>query len=153
MYLQLIKAIALYDIKMPAIAEIFVQEIRKLIDFEMLKPEAIIKIFKPEFSLAEFVSHIQEDLFGSGAEAIKSSSLESSGVKCGNIAVNLSMIIFAVIVAILVIVLMFCMKAICKRWKEKIVNKLKDMKKKFMWNGLIRSMSISYINICIAVLV
>ena len=60
---------------MAAIAEIFVRKIRKLIDFQMLKPE---------FSLADLVSDIQNDLFGSGAEALKSRSLTSSGVRCGN---------------------------------------------------------------------
>ena len=39
---------------------------------------------------------------------------------------------------------------IFRKYRAKIINKLKDIKKKFMWNGMIRSVTISYMGIAIA---
>ena len=50
------KAISLYEIKYPANAEIMLQELRKLIDFEMLKPDFFIKTILPDFDLSEFLT-------------------------------------------------------------------------------------------------
>lgn len=50
-FLQLAKAISFYDIKFPGNAEIFLQEARKLIDFEMLKPEFLVKLYDPRLEL------------------------------------------------------------------------------------------------------
>ena len=36
---------------MPAIVEIFIQNLTKIIEFDFLNIETIIKLFKPEFSL------------------------------------------------------------------------------------------------------
>jgi len=38
------------------------QETRKLIDFEMLKPEPLIQLIKPDFSLEETLTGIKKGL-------------------------------------------------------------------------------------------
>jgi hypothetical protein len=50
-YLQIAKTITYYEIKFPGNAEIYLQETRKLVDFESLKPEALIQLVEPDFSL------------------------------------------------------------------------------------------------------
>ena len=41
-YLQITKSVSFYEVKFPGNAEIFLQETRKLIDFEFLKPDPLI---------------------------------------------------------------------------------------------------------------
>ena len=41
-YLQLAKTISFYELKFPGNAEIYLQEVRKLVDFESIAPEAVI---------------------------------------------------------------------------------------------------------------
>jgi len=38
------------------------QETRKLIDFEMLKPEPLIRLFKPDFDLKETLTGLKDKL-------------------------------------------------------------------------------------------
>jgi len=49
------KAIPLYEVSIPGNAELMLQEVRKLIDFEMLKPDSIASLLKIDFNLADFL--------------------------------------------------------------------------------------------------
>ena len=56
--------------------------------------------------------------------------------------------IFMVAVVVLGGLLIF---SLIKRFREKIEIKLIQVKKKFMWNGLIQSIDITYIEVCMTV--
>ena len=56
--------------------------------------------------------------------------------------------IFMVAVVVLGGLLIF---SLVKRFREKIEIKLIQVKKKFMWNGLIQSIDITYIEVCMTV--
>jgi hypothetical protein len=42
-------------IEMPVSAELFVNALKSIIDFDMLKPDPLIQIYNPDFSLNEFL--------------------------------------------------------------------------------------------------
>jgi len=47
--------VSFYDLKFPGNAEIFIQEARKLIDFEMLKPDPLIQMVDPDLSVQDIM--------------------------------------------------------------------------------------------------
>jgi ABC-type spermidine/putrescine transport system permease subunit I len=79
-------------------------------------------------------------------------NIESSGMKSGNLLVNLSALVF-----ILVIVLLFffffwlASKYFPLKYRDKIKEKFDATIKKTFWNGIIRSITISYLLTAIAV--
>jgi sterol desaturase/sphingolipid hydroxylase (fatty acid hydroxylase superfamily) len=79
-------------------------------------------------------------------------NIESSGMKSGNLLVNLSALVF-----ILVIVLVFffffwlASKYFPLKYRDKIKEKFDATIKKTFWNGIIRSITISYLLTAIAV--
>ena len=140
------------------------QEIRKLIDFEMLKPDFLIKMIAPDFDLKEFLTGIskmekaKENEGGDTKEGEEEddqlpSNLESSGVGSDNIIDNLSQYLMVLILFIVFVLLLGIAGVICRTQKEKINKKLKDLYKKTVWNGFIRSISMSYLNLCITIVV
>ena len=61
-FLQMIKALSLYEIKYPGNSEIMIDETRKLIDFEALKPDNIIKLFVEDFDLQAVIEGTASEL-------------------------------------------------------------------------------------------
>ena len=54
--LQLIKSLTFFGIKIPANALIYIEELRKFIDFEMLSPDFVLKVvYKEDISVSEFL--------------------------------------------------------------------------------------------------
>jgi hypothetical protein len=49
--------------------------------------------------------------------------------------------------------LIMCILMIFKRFKDKIKLKIDAFKKKFFWNGVVRSIFISYMELCITAMV
>ena len=64
--------------------------------------------------------------------------------------VNMQQIVFALIVFCVFIIFACLCRLVCRRYKDKIQTKLGAMKSKFIWNGIIRSISMGYMNFCIA---
>lgn len=58
--LQIICYLAVYDIPIPANAEIFISQLTSLIEFEMLKPKGFLAAFWPEFDLMAWISGQKE---------------------------------------------------------------------------------------------
>ena len=67
--------------------------------------------------------------------------------------VNLSQFIFIAVVFLVFLMLMGCLVVVFRKHKQKILDKLKVIKDKMIWNGLIRSVSMGYLNLCIAAVV
>ena len=67
-YLQLTKSLAGYEIVYPSNMQVYLEEIRKLVDFDFLKPQNIIRLFHPEFSIAELVDGIKDNFKSTATE-------------------------------------------------------------------------------------
>ena len=54
--LQILCYITIYDTVIPSSAEMYLNEVRKIIEFDIISPEGFMKLFDPEFNLQAFIS-------------------------------------------------------------------------------------------------
>ena len=66
-----------------------------------------------------------------------------------NPIVNNILYLFALAVFVVFLIFAMILRIIFIKFKEKLKKKLTQLKEKFIWNGIIRSMSIAYINLVI----
>ena len=132
--LQIMCYLVIYDIPIPANAGIFLVEFTRLIEFDILNPETFIRLItgNPDFDLVGYITGV--------------SPFEAGQVGILN---ELVFFIFAVVAALVVIIFMILITAVtCIR--TRIVNLLIRLKKQFFFNGLIRSVTIMYIQVCMS---
>lgn len=132
--LQIICYLEIYDTAIPPNADIYVAEFKKIIEFDMLNPEGIIRIFDPEFSIKAIMTP-------------KTASVTDAAPK--SMMDDLKMFVFALILALVVITGLCCLSRI-ERFKGFVIKTLVGFKKKFFFNGLLRSLTIAYIQSCIS---
>jgi hypothetical protein len=77
-------------------------------------------------------------------------SLENSGIESGNMVVNLQQFIFAGILFVVFLLFVAVVSVVCRNYKDKIQEKLQGFKTKFVFNGIIRSINLGYLNLTIA---
>ena len=54
--LQVLCYLTVYDTTIPSSAEMYLKEITKIIEFDILSPEGAIKVIYPDFDLRAFIS-------------------------------------------------------------------------------------------------
>lgn len=114
----------------PANAEIYLEEVTKLIEFDVLNPEGIIKLFHPDFNLKQFMLQGQISFL--------------SANEPNSVIDDLKVFIFVMILAPIVGGIMLVL-TVFKGLRVKIKGLLVGMYHSFMFNGLIRSFIIAYI--------
>ena len=119
-----------YSVNFPSNSEIYLNEFRGIIEFDILNPEKFVRTFIWEdFSIKELIN---------GVKAQQEEGLIDD------------LFIYIVVIVVFVIVLQvmclcyFC----CKPLRLKIINKLKNIKNVFFFNGMIRSITVAYIQYC-----
>ena len=65
MILQLVAYMSIYDVPIPANVEIYVLEFRKMVKFEILKPDALLDVVEPGLTLKKLLSDSKEQISGS----------------------------------------------------------------------------------------
>ena len=133
--LQVLCYLIIYDTIIPSSAEMYLTEITKIIEFDIISPEGFIKIFKPEFDLRAFIS---------GTKVAINKDQEVSIIK--------DLQVYILIVGAGLILLCFAGIGILalKKYREMIKNKLKSIKDKFQYNGALRSIYISFLEVCLS---
>ena len=127
--MQLICYLRIYDTPIPSNAEIYMKEFIKIIEFQMLNPEALIGLFVPGFKMKEFIVGVQNNIVSQDQEASVIGDLMMY-ILFGGVG-----LIFLCIVLTLTLI---------ERFRTKLLKKLMDFKAKFIWNGVIRSLTISW---------
>ena len=56
MFLQLIKVMSIYKVNIPAILEIFLKEIRKMVDFETINADNLLGLVSDDLSVKVLIS-------------------------------------------------------------------------------------------------
>jgi len=100
-------------------------EIKNLVDFEALKPKPLMELFGVDLG-----------------------SLDTKNLK-GQYAVYMdTYLIYAIILALCIffLLLAFVIGVVFKKFKETIFEKISSLKEKLIWNGIIQSISIAYLN-------
>lgn len=116
----------------PGNAEIYIAEFTKLIELNDLNPDGILKVIGyGDISVMDFILGKNMDNFA-----------KKDGSK--SIYEELKFFIMIGLVALAFVVIL-CFLAMFTRFKQKIISYVKKEKKKFMFNGIIRAISISYI--------
>ena len=144
--MQLIAYMSVYDINIPGNVEIYVEEFRKLVAFEVLKPDQIMKILDDD-------AHVKLLLIKYGLASSNDvtyempASLESSG-QSASFVVNVAQYIVAfVFFIILVLLLKILVKS--RFFKVKVKKFLINLKKNTFFKNTIRSVTLSYLDTCI----
>ena len=168
---------------------------RKLIDFESLKPEYVLSKIIPGFSFAKVLEGVAIDDMGKDEEdddkkdkekedkddkekaeadtndtakaekeyleasekyeAVQQlpKNLETTGVSSGNLIENMQQY-FIVIVGLAIFLIFLCVVAVmCKTMRDTTRRFFVSIVQKLIWNGIIRSISIAYMNIVISLVV
>lgn len=133
--LQMIAFLSLYEATIPANIEIYFDEFRKLVKFEILKPDNMLGLISPGLTVAKLLGE---------KPTVISASLESSGVQSTSIMANLGVYILGVSFFIIVIVVLVLLLRV-QRIRDKVKGIIEKIKKKTFWNNTIRSVTISYL--------
>jgi hypothetical protein len=127
----------IYDVPIPSNAEIYVEEFTKLIEFDILNPDGLLQALGYEnFRLMDFILGRDMDKF-----------VNEDGSK----SIYEELRFFILIgVAALTFVILLALFSLFRRFKQKIIDFVYKQKEKFIFNGIIRSISIIYIKFCIS---
>ena len=134
--LQMCCFLALYKIPIPSNGKYYLDNYTDLIRFEVLKPEGLVRLWDKDFVLKDWIQG-QKNIISSPDEKV--SSFYDLLFYIIGAGIGLTFVI-GMIVLIFVLPL---------KYKDKIKAKLDGALKKFFWNGAIRSVYISYIEIAI----
>lgn len=139
---QMVGNYQIFDVGIPANIEIFFTEFKSLVKFEILKPDPLIQIFYPEVT-------VQSMIEGSKKKLRLDSSLENNGIETDNLVVNTIQYIVIGCIFLLMIVTLLVILFCCPKFKIKALAKLIELKRRTFWNNIIRSITISYLDLCI----
>ena len=102
--LQLCAYMSIYETNVPANSEIYMGEFRKMVKFEILKPDNLVGIWVPGFKLQDFLASAQAELSG---------SMESSG-ESDSFIVNMAIYILALSVFLVAIIVLYLLMTVKK---------------------------------------
>ena len=132
--LQILCYMMYYNISLPSITEMVLQEFKKIIEFEFLNPEGMVRLWKPDFKLNEWMTGVKADIINPE----KSNSMMDS----------LIVYIGVGAAGVVTLVSLFITSYICRKRVKKQFDKIK---KKLFFNGIVRSITISYVTVCLTV--
>lgn len=138
--LQLLCQLTLYGIPIPSNAEIYLEQFRKLVNFDLFKPNNILPMIHPGWSTEYFIGM---------SEAKVTGAMESSGIKSGNVVYNMATYIF-MLAAFLFSLILMTFLLLVKKFHDKVKAKILDILKKTFFNNQIRAQSISYLHLVIS---
>ena len=137
--LQLICYLRIYKVSIPSNCEIFLVQIQDLIEFKSLKADSIVQLFWGESMTAQRLIYQWMGVEESSQEAL---------VRAKTIVEELQFFILVIISSILILFIMVSL-SLMDKYKAKIRAKLSQLKEKFIWSGAIRSMLLSYFQVCL----
>jgi hypothetical protein len=133
--LQIICYLTIYDSRMPANAEIFLHHFTKVIMFDIANPERWIQIFAPNFTWKGLIFGIHKP------KLVLSSDQEISMID------DLMVYFQALVYSMIAVGVLTVMAKVCKA-KEN--GKLSRARKYMFFNGLIRLVTVVYLQACIS---
>jgi uncharacterized membrane protein len=136
----------MYKANMPPQTLIYFTELRKLINAEMLNADFVLGLYEEGLTAEDIVNEIREQ------PVVLTKNIESSGMKSGNLIVNLSAILFILVIVLVLFFFFWLASKYCPlKYRDKIKDKFDATIKKTFWNGIIKSITISYLVTAIAV--
>ena len=128
--------LSIYETSVPSSAQIFIDQFRRIIKFDVLKPDPLIQVFYPEFS-------IKAKILGTKIPINKSQE--------NNILLDLEVYIMCAVAVVIWLIVMAIVYSLLKKYRAKIKELLIAKKEAFLFNGYLRSVYVSYIEMCLTV--
>ena len=138
--IQICTFFTFYGANMPGNVDIYLEQFRQLIEFEMADPEKLLTLINPDWSIKKLMSIEQERL---------TNTIESSGIESSNAVYNLKIFIFifAVIIFIMLVPAIFY---VIKGFRPIIERRMRNNLKKVYYNGIIGGQTVSYLKAGVA---
>lgn len=122
--LQIMCYLNIYDTPIPSSAGIFLDQFKNIIKFKLLKPDGMIQMFYPDFS-------IKEKILGTKVPINKDQEF--------NIFVDLEVYIFIFIGVVVALIVLGILYLLLERLRTKILKLIIEKKNSFVYNGFLRS--------------
>ena len=135
--LQLIVFFSLYDTPISGNVEIYVEEFRKLVQFDILQPDNLLGIISPGTTVQSLVESAEE-------ERNLDSSMESTGVKSPGFIVNMALYLMVLAAFLIFLALLLALRFV-PSLRVKIEGMIRKTLEGTFWNNTIRSISLSYL--------
>jgi len=129
-----------YEIALTSNAQIYADEITKLVEFDLFNPEKLIQRFTGDsnFSLLNWLRGRSSRHMSLHVDQEKSIYKDLS---------TLAAIVFFFIFVVLVMVILLK----TEKYRLRVRRQLQKLKKAMLWNTVIRSIDISYLQVCMTV--
>ena len=133
--MQLICYLKVYNTPLPANAEIYNDAFINILEFKILNPEGIVRLYDPEFVMKDFI--------------IGQNPFDGQEGPADTILTDLFVLMLLVGVFLVLLVVLYIVSK-TQTYKIKAIQKLRDIKNNFFFNGIIRSILISYYKLLMA---
>lgn len=143
MWLQVVKSLSIYKVHLPASLQIFISELRAMVDFETISVTSLIQIVYPDFQIGGSQSQDQD----------VPANIFASGFSNSQIYINMVKQFGAPVVIALLVGLLFKLIMLHESTRKKIIRRVRKWSRGFFWNGAMRTASFAYLNQCIYLLV
>ena len=122
-----------YDLNIPANVELYLREIGKIVRFELLNPEKLIQMKYPDFTIKGFMNDWKNK-----DKLVMNPDADTSMVD--------EMIVYIFIFTVFsIILLVLLMLTFIPKFRDMAKDKIKNLKRRFMWNDAIKSLNVSWI--------
>lgn len=133
--LQIICYLKIYDVPIPGNADIYVVEFTKLIEFDILNPDSILQLIMsdPDFKLMDWI--------------VGKSKFNSNGAP--SMMDDMRLYIMGAAAGVIALILIYIVSLV-KKYRKAILKFFKNLFNKMVFNGIIRTLTIMYIQLCMS---
>ena len=139
--LQVIVYLLIYAIRFPANVQIYLDILRKIAEFKVVEQQDVLEaigVFNP-FLVTNATLEDQE--------------FEKAGFNSTSMLDNLQEYVIVLIAVVIIAFILCATILIVKKLQEKILKRVKKFKNDMIWNGVIRSLKMTYLKTMIASLI
>jgi len=112
------------------------QEVRGFIDFEKTSPSYLWSLFFPDYDINKVLKTNSDRV---------SKSMQSSGIKSGNLFQNLFPLLTVAILGLIFFAILYLIQRFgCEKIKDKAKAKYDELKEEMIWNGFYTSFNLSF---------
>lgn len=123
--MQIMIYMRIYDVAFPLNSELYILEFKKIIEFDLLNPAGIIRIWNPEFTWMGLITGLK--------------------TQTKSMVDDLSILIFVGVVIVVLGLVVWVLLFAKHRYRDKIDKLVQTLKKMIFFNMIIRSVTISFL--------
>lgn len=142
--MQMLKGIALYSIYIPASLEIYLGEVRNLVDFKMLDPDGLIdEIWANQTMWSMITGHIKQEY-----DVVIDPGMAAAGFENANLVQNLQIYFFYLSCFVVAMMVMYIL-SMFQCLKDRLKSYMSTTYNAFFFNGFILATELAWLNYCL----